>query len=186
MSNCACLFWNTIQMHHIWCVLFLFSIDTVNGKIIVSFCYACNREQSFFEQLIGASCWNSSRYLLSSYYVSIYKYSICSISQLRIRTKVFLCSMFVSEDNKTNWILNPFYYQSTMTIMPLFEHVLHVICLYSSMCVWSKWVGSDKLLDYVFHFMDIHLIANVRYFVYTVIWLLLFLTHIWNLWGNEF
>ena len=134
MSNCACLFWNTIQMHHIWCVLFLFSIDTVNGKIIVSFCYACNREQSFFEQLIGASCWNSSRYLLSSYYVSIYKYSICSISQLRIRTKVFLCSMFVSEDNKTNWNLNPFslsiynycyaFIWACITChMPLFEHV---------------------------------------------------------------
>ena len=44
MSICACLLVKTIQMYRIWCVMFLFTIDVVDEKIIVSFRYALKRE----------------------------------------------------------------------------------------------------------------------------------------------
>ena len=45
MSHCACLLVNTIKMYRIWCVIFLFTINIVDEKMIVSFFHACKRER---------------------------------------------------------------------------------------------------------------------------------------------
>ena len=72
--------------------------------------------------------------------------------------------MFVAED-KIFLISNPFFCQIAMNVMPLFEHELITPCLYFSMQVRLKWVGTDKLLEYVLRFMGIRVTANVYYYL---------------------
>ena len=85
---------------------------------------------------------------------------------------------------KPNVFQTPFRDQSVMTVMYLFNHVWQTVCLYLSMCVRLKWVGSDKLLESVFCLMDIRVTDNFRQYLWTVICVLLLLPFIWNLWGN--
>ena len=87
---------------------------------------------------------------------------------------------------KPNVFRIPFRDQTSMTGMPLFKNMLQTVCLYLSMWVQLKWVGYDKLLESVKCLMDIRSIANVYYYLYMVIWMLLFLTHIWNIWLNSY
>ena len=63
---------------------------------------------------------------------------------------------------KPNVFRIPFCDQTAMIATTLFEHVLQIVCLYLIMWVQLKWVGSNKMLEYVFCLMDIHVNANVR------------------------
>ena len=71
------------------------------------------------------------------------------------------------------WIISnvfqiPFRDQYEMTVIPLFEHVLQTIWLYSSMYVRLKWFGSNTLLESVLCLMYIRAIVNVCQYVYEI------------------
>ena len=73
--------------------------------------------------------------------------------------------------------------QTAISVIPLFEHMLRTVCLYSSMWVQLIWVGYDKMLDYVLSLKDICVTPNVYQYLCTVIWAFLLLTFIIKLWG---
>ena len=68
---------------------------------------------------------------------------------LRIRVSCNFVWCSFPKMRKPNVIQIPFIYKSAMTGMDLFEHVCSTVSRYLSMCVWLKWVGSDKMLEYL-------------------------------------
>ena len=76
-----------------------------------------------------------SRYIFSLCHTAEYKYPKCSPSKIITHKMVSLHLMFVAEYEETKCILDPFFYQYTITVITLFKHVLQTVCLYSIMCV---------------------------------------------------
>ena len=125
----------SIQIYHIWCVLFLFPIDTVDEKMIVSFSYAC-KKRTIIVQVIDWHLLIETFQYISSLHIRLPKIIIPNLLRvvLRIRAKVSLYLMHISKDEKTKRILNPFswsicnscysFIQSCGTSrVHLFEHV---------------------------------------------------------------
>ena len=87
------------------------------------------------------------RYLVSSFLISKDNKSFFLVFlRIRVSCNFVWCSLL--KMRKPNVIQIPFVYKSAMTGMALFEHVCSTMFLYLSMCVWLKWVRSDKMLEY--------------------------------------
>ena len=87
------------------------------------------------------------RYLVSSFLISKDNKSFF-LFVLRILVGCFFVWRSLLKMRKPNVIQILFIYKSVITGMTLFEHVCSTVCLFFSMCVWLKWVGSDKMLEY--------------------------------------
>ena len=82
-----------------------------------------------------------------------------------LESNIFSSYVFLPKAIKKNIFRIPCCDKYAMTVMPLFKNTWWTVCLYLSMCVQFKWVGSDKLFESVLRLMDINVIANFRYHV---------------------
>ena len=147
MGDCNCLLVNTIQcVKFIWLCLFKKLIRLI---MVLLFLFVVPVKDNDYHasdwlMLLTRTC---ARYLLSSFLIAKDNKSVFRVV-LRIHVScIFVWCSFLKM-RKPNVIQIPFIYKSAMTGMALFEHVCSTMCLYLSMCVWLKWVGSDKMLEY--------------------------------------
>ena len=92
-------------MWSIWCMPFLFAIDAVLDKMIVSFYYACKREKIPCNRLIGTSCWCIFKVSLL-FDIACRRWVFEWILQIRMMASLYL--MFAVKDKKTKCISNLF------------------------------------------------------------------------------
>ena len=146
MRICGCLLGKPIQVCKVYHVTF-FTINTVDDKIIVYFCFSCKREWQPCKWLIGTSRYNpyevSLLFKLNIWRELIQMFSECFLESVKIFLVIW-CALPKTRKWNVFWI--SFCDQSEMDFMPLFEHVWLILCLYLIMCDQLKWVGSNKLL----------------------------------------
>ena len=138
VSNCVCILVKTIQMYHIWFVMFLFAIYTVIDKMIVSFRYSFKREWLSCEQLIDTSFWGKIQGI-SSLIIRVPKTSIPKHIQINHEyiwwCHFILCLFLKTIKPNVFWNL-PFWSNwndcyafiraCVMNHVPLLEHVITV------------------------------------------------------------
>ena len=155
MSICDCILVMNIQMYSILCVIFYLWSIRLMKKWLFPLIMPIKENNNHLINYLTILDISSSRYLFYLYYISKYKYSKWSPRCLFIR-----CSLPNTSKPNVFWIL--FYYQSTVTVLNLFDHVWWTLCGYSSMCIRLKWVDSDKLFRSILCFVDIYVIDNVH------------------------
>ena len=126
------------------------------------FFYSCKENDNCAIDWLTLLARTFSRYLISSYYITEDEYSKYSVNQIRIHTMVYLYSIYVSKDNNTKCVLNPFSWSIWTVCYALFKHVWWTVCLHSRKCIQLKRFGSDKLLDSVLRLIYISVTAYVH------------------------
>ena len=130
--------------------------------MIVSFSYVC-KKRTIIVQVIDWHLLIETFQYISSLHIRLPKIIIPNLSELfleSVQKCLFIWCTF-PKTRKPNVFWIPFRDQYAITVIPLFNHVGQVVCIYLSMCIRLKWVESDKLFKPILSLMDIHVTANV-------------------------
>ena len=140
------------------CIPFLFAVDTFFDKMIIFFLMPVKREQLSCKQFIDTSWYNL--FEVSLLFILAWQRWVFEKFSKSVRWYLCIwCSLPKARKPNLFWI--PFFYKTKITVMTLFDNVSQNMCLYLSLWVRLKWVGYDKLLEFVLCLMDVHIIANV-------------------------
>ena len=160
MGDFNCLLVNTIQcVKFIWSCFFKWLIRLMMLLLFLFVILEKDNDDHVIDWLVLLTR-TRARYIFLSFLIAEDKQSNFSRVVPRIRASCVFVRCSLPNIRKPNVFWITFCDQSEVIVVPLFKHMWQTVCLYLSMWIQLKWVGSDKTLESVLCLMDIRVIDN--------------------------